>query len=81
MQSAVPWDQPATLIDLAGKAPLISTIATCVRHFGALKAEHQAQARILLTAPTAREGQRTRTWLLNPNEIEALFVQMRAEGW
>jgi hypothetical protein len=74
----IDWDQPATLIDLAGKAPLISTIGECVRHFAALKITHQAEARILLTHPVAREGQKTRTWLLEPGEIEALVVQLRA---
>ena len=76
----IPWDQPATLIDLAGKAPLIATIRECVRHFVALKAPHQAEARILLTQPVAREGQKTRTWVLEPKEIESLFIQLRAEG-
>jgi hypothetical protein len=75
----IPWEEPATLIDLAGKAPLISTIRECVRHFVALTQEHRAQARILLTRPMARAGQKTRTWVLNPNEIEDLFIQMRNE--
>ncbi|PZU58901.1 MAG: hypothetical protein DI547_09025 [Sphingobium sp.] len=75
----VPWDQPATLIDLDGKAPLISTLRECVRHFAALKQFHQAQARILLTQPTAREGQRTRTWILDPHEISDLVVHLRNE--
>ncbi|MET0362930.1 MAG: hypothetical protein ABW048_14405 [Sphingobium sp.] len=74
----VEWTQAATLIDLAGKAPLLSTIQECVRHFAALKVAHQAEARILLTQPVHREGQKTRTWLLNPNEIEALVAQLRA---
>jgi hypothetical protein len=74
----VVWDQPATLIDLAGKAPLIATIRDCVRHFAALKAPHQAEARILLTQPTAREGRKTRTWILEPYEIEALVAQLRS---
>ena len=74
----IAWDQPATLIDLAGKAPLISTLRECVLHFGALKSSHQAEARILLTQPTAREGQKTRTWLLEPREAEALLVELRA---
>ncbi|HEX7871724.1 MAG TPA: hypothetical protein VF475_02360 [Sphingobium sp.] len=73
------WDQQATLIDLAGKAPLVSTLPECVRHFGALKPVHQAEARILLTQPTGREGQKTRTWLLEPQEIEALKDQIPAE--
>lgn len=74
----IDWTQPATLIDLAGKAPLISTIQECVRHFSALKVTHQAEARILLTYPVHREGQKTRTWLLNPHEISALADQLRA---
>lgn len=75
----IPWDQPATLIDLAGKAPLIATIRECVRHFVALKAQHQAEARILLTYPMAREGQKTRTWLLEPKEVESLFIQLHVD--
>ncbi|MCE7798449.1 hypothetical protein LWE61_18075 [Sphingobium sufflavum] len=78
MTKPIEWDQPATLIDLAGKAPLISTIQECVRHFSALKAVHREEARILLTYPVHREGQKTRTWLLNPNEIAAWADQLRA---
>jgi hypothetical protein len=76
----IPWEQPATLIDLAGKAPLISTIRECVRHFAALKAPHQAEARILLTQPVARAGQKTRTWLLEPHEIAELVAALRSNG-
>lgn len=76
----VAWDQQATLIDLAGKAPLLSTLRECVLHFAAIKADHRVQMRILLTEPAAREGQKTRTWLLEPWEIEALLVQARAEA-
>ncbi len=76
----VPWDQPATLIDLAGKAPLLATVRECVRHFAALKPQHQAEARILLTQPVARVGQKTRTWLLEPGEIEDLLVRLRHEA-
>lgn len=75
----IDWDQPATLIDLAGKAPLISSIGECARHFSALKKAHQAEARILLTQPVAREGQKTRTWLLEPGEIEALVIRQAEE--
>lgn len=78
MTNAIDWAEPATLIDLAGKAPLISTVQECVRHFAALKAAHQAEARILLTRPVHREGQKTRVWLLNPDEIAALALQLRA---
>ncbi|RVT40184.1 hypothetical protein [Sphingobium algorifonticola] len=73
-----PWDQPATLIDLDGKAPLIATLGLCVQHFAALKPVHQAEARILLTRPVAREGRKTRTWILEPAEIAALVDRMRA---
>jgi hypothetical protein len=76
----IPWDQPATLIDLAGKAPLIATIGECVRHFAAFKTSHQTEARILLTQPVARAGQKTRTWLLEPSEIEALVARYRDEA-
>ncbi|MET0240011.1 MAG: hypothetical protein ABW184_08950 [Sphingobium sp.] len=75
----IPWEQPATLIDLAGKAPLISTIQECVRHFAALKVSHQLEARILLTHPVARVGQKTRTWLLEPHEIEELVTALRSK--
>jgi len=34
----------------------------------------------LLTHPVHREGRKTRTWLLEPNEIEALVVRMRSEA-
>lgn len=35
---AIPWDQPATLIDLDGKTRVIGTILECVMHFLALHA-------------------------------------------
>ena len=73
----IAWDQPATLIDLDGKAPLIATIRDCARHFAALKAQHKAEARVLLTYPVAREGRKTRTWILEPVEIEQLVVALR----
>jgi hypothetical protein len=71
------WDQPATLIDLDGKAPLISTLRECVRHFVMMKATAQAEARVLLTQPTFREGRKTRTWILEPAEIAGLSVLLR----
>ena len=73
---AIAWDEPATLIDLDGKAPIIGTIRDCVMHFTIFKPFAKAQARILLTKPVHREGQKTRTWLLNPNEIEQLTEQL-----
>ncbi len=75
----IPWDQPATLIDLDGKTPVIATIRDCVTHYMLFKPFAKAQARILLTRPVFREGRKTRTWLLNPNEIEALAQRLRAD--
>ncbi|MET0269000.1 MAG: hypothetical protein ABW173_01110 [Sphingomonas sp.] len=68
----VEWDQPATLIDLDGTAPLAAPLAECVRHFAAFTAAAKADARILLTRPMPRATRRTRTWLLSPEEITAL---------
>ncbi len=77
---AIPWDQPATMIDLDGKAPLLGTIRDCASHFAIFKLEAKVQARILLTQPVHREGRRTRTWLLEPAEIELLVQRLREEG-
>ena len=76
----IPWDQPATLIDLDGKAPVIGTVRECAMHFAIFKPFAKAQARILLTQPVHREGRRTRTWLLEPDEIEALAARLRSES-
>jgi hypothetical protein len=76
----IPWDQPATLIDLEGKAPVIGTIRECAMHFAIFKPFAKAQARILLTRPVHREGRRTRTWILEPDEIERLAERLRREG-
>ena len=76
----IPWDQPATLIDLDGKVPVIATIRECVLHYTLFKPHAKAQARILLTRPVFREGQRTRTWLLDPAEIELLAARLEREG-
>ncbi len=78
--TVIPWDQPATLIDLDGKAPLIGTVRDCAMHFAIFKPPAKQQARILLTAPVHREGQKTRTWLLNPSEIEQLAARLRSEA-
>ena len=75
----IPWDQPATLIDLDGKTPNIGTIRDCVMHFALFTAVAKAQARILLTRPVHREGRKTRTWLLDPPEIELLAQRLRDE--
>jgi hypothetical protein len=79
MMMNIPWDQPATLIDLDGKTPIIGTIRECVTHFGMFKPFAKEQARVLLTRPVHREGRKTRTWILNPDEIEALVQRMQAE--
>ncbi|CCA92883.1 conserved hypothetical protein [Novosphingobium sp. PP1Y] len=75
----IPWDQPATLIDLDGKTPVIGTILECVMHFSLFKPFAKEQARILLTRPVFRTGQKTRTWVLNPDEIELLVQRMTDE--
>lgn len=76
----IPWDQPATLIDLDGKVPTIGTIRECVMHFGLFKPFAREQARILLTRPAFREGRKTRTWILNPEDIAKLLERMAAEN-
>ncbi len=78
--SSIAWDQPATLIDLDGKAPLIGTIRDCATHFAIFKPSAKERARILLTQPVHREGRKTRTWLLDPAEIEQLADRLRDEG-
>ena len=75
----IPWDQPATMIDLDGKAPIIASVRDCVLHFGMFKPFAKEQARILLTRPVHREGRKTRTWILNPDEIEVLLQRLHAE--
>ena len=77
--AAIPWDEQATLIDLDGTAPLIATLRDCVRHFAAFKVGVQADARVLLTKPMFRVGRKTRTWVLNPDELAAL-VETMADG-
>ena len=75
----IAWDEPATLIDLDGKAPMIGTIRDCTMHFAIFKPFAKAQARILLTRPVHRQGRKTRIWLLGPDEIEALAERLRSE--
>jgi hypothetical protein len=76
----VTWDEAATLIDLDGKAPLIGTIRDCAMHFAIFKPSAKEQARILLTRPVHREGRKTRTWILEPSEIQTLRERLKAEG-
>jgi hypothetical protein len=78
--SATLWDEPATLIDLDGKAPVIGTIRDCAMHFAIFRPAAKAQARILLTRPVFREGRKTRTWILEPEEIQTLADRLQAEG-
>lgn len=78
--NTIPWEQPATLVDLDGKVPIIGTVRECVMHFALFKPFAREQARLLLTRPVFREGRKTRTWLLNPPEIEALMQRLNAEN-
>ena len=78
--AAVNWDEPATLIDLDGKAPVVGTLRDCALHFAMFKPFAREQARVLLTRPVHREGRKTRTWILEPGEIEALSARLKAEG-
>ena len=75
----IPWEQPATLIDLDGKTPVIGTIRECVMHFALFKPFAREQARILLTRPVFREGRKTRTWILEPAEIALLVARLESE--
>ena len=75
----IPWDQPATLIDLDGKTPVIGSMLECVMHFSLFKPFAKEQARILLTRPVFREGRKTRTWILNPDEIQEHVERLIAE--
>ncbi|OYX62963.1 MAG: hypothetical protein B7Y89_07025 [Novosphingobium sp. 32-60-15] len=76
---AIAWDQPATMIDLGGKVPIIGTIRDCAMHYQLCKPEAQANARVLLTQPIHREGRATRTWLLEPSEIAELAERLVRE--
>jgi len=76
----IPWDQPATLIDLDGTAPVIGTIRDCAMHFAAFTPLAREEARILLTKPVHREGRKTRTWILIPDEIAQLAARLKEEG-
>lgn len=76
----IAWAEPATLIDLDGKTPVIGTMRECVMHFTLFKPFAREQARILLTRPVHREGRKTRTWILEPAEIAVLAARMAAEN-
>jgi hypothetical protein len=78
--SAIDWDEPATLIDLDGKAPVVGTLRDCALHFAMFKPFAREQARVLLTRPVHRQGRKTRTWILEPGEIAALSARLKAES-
>ncbi|HWU02715.1 MAG TPA: hypothetical protein VN222_08265 [Novosphingobium sp.] len=75
----IPWDQPATMIDLEGRTPIIGMIRECAMHFALYKPHAREQARILLTKPVHREGRKTRTWILDPAEIAVLAQRLEDE--
>lgn len=75
----VDFGQAATLIDLDGTAPLVSTLGDCAKHFRALTTQAKADARVLLTQPMAVPGRKTRTWVLNPDQIDALAGRLAGE--
>jgi hypothetical protein len=76
----IPWDQPATMIDLEGRTPIIGSIRECALHFSLYKPHAREQARIVLTRPVHREGRKTRTWILEPFEIAVLAQRLSDEG-
>jgi hypothetical protein len=78
--ATIPWDQPATMIDLEGRAPIIGAIRECALHFSLYKPHAREQARIVLTKPVHREGRKTRTWILEPFEIAILAQRLADEG-
>lgn len=75
----IPWDQPATMIDLEGRVPVIAHVRECVTHFTLYKPHARENARLLLTVPVHRPGRITRTWLLEPVELEALAERLKRE--
>lgn len=79
--ATIPWDQPATMIDLEGRAPIIGTVRDCAMHFALYKPHAREQARMLLTVPVHRPGRQTRTWVLEPNEIAELSERLKREGF
>ena len=74
---ALPWDQPATMLDLEGRAPIIGTIRDCAMHDSLYKPHARVNARVLLTKPVHREGRATRTWVLEPDEIAQLAERLK----
>ena len=72
----IPGDQPATMIDLEGRTPIIGVIYECAKHYALYKPHARENARILLTKPVFREGRATRTWILEPDEIGNLAERL-----
>lgn len=68
------------MIDLEGRTPIIGTIRDCAMHFALYKPHARDNARVLLTRPVFREGRQTRTWILDPEEIEQLTHRLRREA-
>ncbi|WP_226018587.1 hypothetical protein [Novosphingobium sp. FKTRR1] len=67
------------MIDLEGRAPIIGTIRDCAMHFALYKPHARDNARVLLTVPVHRAGRRTRTWILEPDEIAVLTERLQRE--
>jgi hypothetical protein len=60
--------------------PASSTVRECTLHYAILTIEARQKARMLLTRPTFRLDRKSRTWLLDPSEIEMLMVRLQAEA-
>jgi hypothetical protein len=73
------WDMPCTMIDLEGRVPIIAPMRECVVHYTLYKPHARLNARLLLTQPIHREGRATRTWLLEPAELEVLAERLKRE--
>lgn len=67
------------MIDLEGRVPIIASLRECVVHFTLYKPHAKAQARLLLTKPVHRTGRATRTWLLEPDELDVLARRLARE--
>lgn len=75
----IPCGQPATLIDLDSETQGIGSMLECVMYILLLRPFAKEQARILLARPLFREGRKTRTSILNPDEIERVAERLNAE--
>ena len=72
---SIPCGQPATLINLDGETQGIGSMLEWVMYFLLLRPFAKEQARILLARPVFRKGSKTRTSILNPDEIEKRVVE------